>query len=216
MARDDLLSRRGVSAPISFVVYDGPTLAFRWTLGSIATENVMSSHLCKRANIVVVSVDYRLAPENPFPAAADDACETFDWVVKEGREVLRVDVDRLAVGGSSRYVAVWPICYDFADTRNMLGSQWSKPRCGGRSSCRSPIPSCANPLPISQRPRCGQHSPRARTSRWVSPISFLGGERGHTVSYACQDDLVSQQLPSVVIRLAQPIPQIMAELSHFR
>lgn len=64
----------------------------------------MSSHLCKRANVVVVSVDYRLAPEEPFPAAADDACEALEWVVAKGKDLLRVDTSRIAVGGSSRFV----------------------------------------------------------------------------------------------------------------
>lgn len=52
--------------------------------------------------LVVIAVDYRLAPENPYPAAADDAYDVFMWVYQEGSSQLNVDVSRLAVGGSSR------------------------------------------------------------------------------------------------------------------
>ena len=47
-----------------------------------------------------VSVDYRLAPEHPFPAALDDATAVLDWVADNGSR-LDVDTDRLAVAGSS-------------------------------------------------------------------------------------------------------------------
>ena len=73
-----------------------------WVLGDISTENVIASHLCSRARCVVVAVDYRLAPEDPFPAAVEDCWEVVLWVRKgEGKEVLGVDGSRVAVGGSS-------------------------------------------------------------------------------------------------------------------
>jgi len=50
---------------------------------------------------VVVTVDYRLAPENPFPAAVDDAVAALEWVVKSGDEELGIDTTKIAVGGSS-------------------------------------------------------------------------------------------------------------------
>lgn len=54
------------------------------------------------ANLVVVAVDYRLAPENPFPAAFEDAVDAFTWVYKQGANNLNIDVSRFALGGSSR------------------------------------------------------------------------------------------------------------------
>lgn len=54
------------------------------------------------AKCVVVSVDYRLGPENPYPAAVEDAVESLQWIVKHGKSELGVDTRRIAVGGSSR------------------------------------------------------------------------------------------------------------------
>ena len=50
----------------------------------------------------MVSVDYRLAPENPYPAAIEDAVEALQWVQSNGGSELGVDLSRIAVGGSSR------------------------------------------------------------------------------------------------------------------
>jgi len=71
-----------------------------WTLGNINTENHFSSHVCKHARTVVVSVDYRLAPENPYPAAVEDAWEALLWTRANATD-LDIDLSRLAVGGSS-------------------------------------------------------------------------------------------------------------------
>jgi hypothetical protein len=53
---------------------------------------------------VVVSVDYRLAPENPYPEAVEDAIEALQWVWQQGKSKLGIDTKRIAVGGSSRHV----------------------------------------------------------------------------------------------------------------
>lgn len=54
------------------------------------------------ANCVVVSVDYRLGPEEPYPAAVEDAEESLHWVVSHAQE-LNVNLAKYAVGGSSRF-----------------------------------------------------------------------------------------------------------------
>ncbi|EPQ60666.1 hypothetical protein GLOTRDRAFT_102407 [Gloeophyllum trabeum ATCC 11539] len=54
-----------------------------------------------RAKCVVVSVDYRLAPENPYPAAVEDAVESLQWLYTHGKAELTVNTKRIAVGGSS-------------------------------------------------------------------------------------------------------------------
>jgi len=55
------------------------------------------------ANCVVVSVDYRLAPEHPYPAAVEDAVEAMHWVYTHGPEKLGVNISKIAIGGSSRW-----------------------------------------------------------------------------------------------------------------
>ncbi|TFK31340.1 alpha/beta hydrolase fold-domain-containing protein [Crucibulum laeve] len=72
-----------------------------WTLGNISSETTVCTNMCVRANCVVVSVDYRLAPEHPYPAAVEDAVEALQWVFNKGGKELRVDVKKIAVGGAS-------------------------------------------------------------------------------------------------------------------
>ncbi|KAF7365336.1 Abhydrolase-3 domain-containing protein [Mycena venus] len=75
-----------------------------WTFGSINAENSFATNMCTRAKCVVLSVDYRLAPEHKYPTAVEDAIESLDWVIKNGKSKLNIDTTRIAVGGSSRHV----------------------------------------------------------------------------------------------------------------
>ncbi|KAF7719055.1 Alpha/beta hydrolase fold-3 domain-containing protein [Penicillium ucsense] len=72
-----------------------------WVLGNINTENVVCSNLCVRGNCVVITVDYRLAPEDPFPAAVHDSWEALLWLVQQGPSAIAIDASRMATGGSS-------------------------------------------------------------------------------------------------------------------
>ncbi len=71
-----------------------------WTIGDLDTHDHPCRSLCHDAGIVVVSVDYRLAPEHPYPAGLDDAWAVLEWLAVNGAE-LRADPTRLAVGGDS-------------------------------------------------------------------------------------------------------------------
>jgi acetyl esterase len=71
-----------------------------WILGSLETHDGLCCHLANRAACCVVSVDYRLAPEHPFPAAIDDCVAAYRAVIAEA-DRLRIDPVRLAVGGDS-------------------------------------------------------------------------------------------------------------------
>lgn len=69
-------------------------------IGSIDTHDGLCRLLCRELEALVISVDYRLAPEHPFPAAVDDALAAYRWVMTHARS-LGVDPQRVAVGGDS-------------------------------------------------------------------------------------------------------------------
>lgn len=71
-----------------------------WVIGDPDTHDDQGRALCARGGAVVVSVDYRLAPEDPFPAALDDAGAATAWVAAHAGE-LGADPARLAVAGDS-------------------------------------------------------------------------------------------------------------------
>ena len=75
-----------------------PTLLFihggGFVIGDLDSYDAQCRLLCSRASVVVASLDYRLAPEHPFPAAVEDALAAFEWVAS------RFD-GPLAVGGDS-------------------------------------------------------------------------------------------------------------------
>ncbi|MEI7592153.1 MAG: alpha/beta hydrolase [Actinomycetes bacterium] len=71
-----------------------------WCLGSLESGDGPPRSLAQSSGAVVVSVDFRLAPEHPFPAGIDDCWSTVQWVAAHGHE-LGGDPQRLAVGGES-------------------------------------------------------------------------------------------------------------------
>jgi acetyl esterase len=71
-----------------------------WTLGSLATYDSLCRALARGSGGLLVSVDYRLAPEHPFPAAVEDAHLALEWVARNADD-LGGDARRLAVGGDS-------------------------------------------------------------------------------------------------------------------
>jgi acetyl esterase len=71
-----------------------------WVIGDLDTHDTLCRQLTAGAGISVIAVDYRLAPEHKFPAAADDAWAATTWIVAHAAE-LGVDASRLAVGGDS-------------------------------------------------------------------------------------------------------------------
>jgi acetyl esterase len=68
--------------------------------GGWALTDSPAKMIAERAGIVVVAVDYRLAPEHPYPAAPEDCYAVLEWVAAHGRE-HGIDPDRLAVLGES-------------------------------------------------------------------------------------------------------------------
>jgi acetyl esterase/lipase len=71
-----------------------------WATGCVETHDEASRNICSHVGAVVVSVDYRLAPENPYPAAVTDSFAALAWVADHASE-LQADPARIAVAGSS-------------------------------------------------------------------------------------------------------------------
>jgi len=88
---------RGTRALAPVVIY---CHAGAFVLGNLDTDHRQCVELARRGQCSVVSVDYRLAPEHPYPAAVDDAAAVLSWVSANADE-LGVDVSRIAVAGSS-------------------------------------------------------------------------------------------------------------------
>ena len=71
-----------------------------YVLGSVARDDLMARRLCAEGQCVVVSVDYRLAPEHASPAAVEDAHAALEWTASQS-ESLGIDTQRIAIGGAS-------------------------------------------------------------------------------------------------------------------
>ena len=88
-------SAAGEPRPAVLLIHGGGMV-----LGSPQFEAFEAGRLARELDAVVVSPDYRLAPEHPFPAALDDCMATLRWMRSRADE-LGIDADRIAVAGSS-------------------------------------------------------------------------------------------------------------------
>ncbi len=89
-------SRPG-SGPVALLVYFH---GGGWVVGSVDSHDNTCRFLCRHAGVAVLSIDYRRAPDDRFPAAVDDAFAAFRWAAGNAGE-LGVAPDSVAVGGDS-------------------------------------------------------------------------------------------------------------------
>jgi acetyl esterase len=80
-----------------------------FTVGSVNTHDAICRMFARDAQCVVMSVDYRLAPEHKFPAAVDDAFDALQWLHANAL-VYGVDANRIAVGGDSAGGTLATVC----------------------------------------------------------------------------------------------------------
>ena len=71
-----------------------------WVIGDLDSHDVVCRKLAHEGELIVISVDYRLAPEHKFPAAVDDAITAAKWIAANAQQ-LGIDAARLMVGGDS-------------------------------------------------------------------------------------------------------------------
>lgn len=86
----------GTARPALLVYFHGGG----WVVGSLDSSDSICRFLAAQAQVAVLSVDYRLAPENPFPAAVEDATTAMRYAASHTDE-LGVDAEAIAVGGDS-------------------------------------------------------------------------------------------------------------------
>jgi epsilon-lactone hydrolase len=80
-----------------------------YVLGSINTHRAMISRIARASNARVLAIDYRLAPEHPFPAAVEDATAAYRWLLAEGYKRGRIVIAGDSAGGGLTLAALLAI-----------------------------------------------------------------------------------------------------------
>jgi acetyl esterase len=93
---------RGGPTPAPAVIY---CHSGAFVLGNLDTDHRQCVEFARRGRCTVISVDYRLAPEDPYPAGLDDAAAALVWTIANAAN-LGIDTTRLAVAGSSAGAAL--------------------------------------------------------------------------------------------------------------
>ncbi len=71
-----------------------------WTRGNLETHDALCRHLCEATGATVLAVDYRLAPENPYPAGLEDAADAYHWFIEKHGKDAKIYVAGDSGGGN--------------------------------------------------------------------------------------------------------------------
>jgi acetyl esterase/lipase len=71
-----------------------------WFMGSPATHRGLVSYLTNESGVRALSINYRLAPENPFPAGLDDCIATYEWLLNSGIQAKNIIIAGDSAGGN--------------------------------------------------------------------------------------------------------------------
>ena len=164
VVEDRLVPRADDGSLLRVRIYRGtpsvlPTPALYWihgggmVMGDIELSDAYCAGIANRLGVLVVSVDYRVAPEHPFPAPLEDCYAGLHWLA-QAADALGVNPARIAIGGSSAGAGLAaglallardrgdvPVCYQhliypMLDDRNETGSSHAitDPRVWNRTS----------------------------------------------------------------------------------
>ena len=110
-----------------------------WVTGSIETHDLLCRQIAVAAGAMVVSVDYRLAPETKFPGAVEDCLAAWQWIGAHAAEIGG-DADRVALGGDSAGGNLAAVVALLARDRGLPGAGAPTARVSGdRSRVRAPV-----------------------------------------------------------------------------
>ncbi len=71
-----------------------------WVAGSLNSHDEICRYLSKKTNVVVIAIDYRLAPDNKYPSSHNDVYEASNWIFNHAEE-LGIDKNKFAISGES-------------------------------------------------------------------------------------------------------------------
>lgn len=89
-------SKTGDPLPVIIYIHGGG-----WSLSKPEEADLLTRKLALTSQIVVISVDYRLAPENPYPAGLDDCVAAYEWARANAKQKLKANPEHVAIGGDS-------------------------------------------------------------------------------------------------------------------
>ncbi|KAL8283263.1 hypothetical protein RQP46_006041 [Phenoliferia psychrophenolica] len=82
--------------PVTYNIHGGG-----WVVGTRHSSAPLLTRMCATAKTIVVSPEYRLAPQTPYPAAVEDCYDVLLWIWEQGKKELGADVTRFVIGGTS-------------------------------------------------------------------------------------------------------------------